>query len=386
MDAAVFMREYLGEQMLHATGAPDRWSDLFSWQELNAILSSGFVSVPRMRLMIKGAAVDESLYSEERGQRRWPDSGRVQDLMRQGATLILQNIEGVNPRLNTFVRELERDLGADMRVDVVATCASVPGLNMHWDNAECFNLQLDGEKRWQVKRPERLYPLTATSRFPTRSDLVKPGEPETPPTWEATIVPGDLLYLPRGWWHAVTPHVSPSLHLSIAVDIPTLHDFLQWFAQEAVAQESVRRSLPVWQSNVDRRATFTALLASLKDSLSADTIDGYLAQLGISALPRPDYALPDAGTPGAPRLDAHTAVRLRSSKPLGWTRDGDSVAFEWRGQPYRFHEQLLPALRKLETMRSFTIDELSAGGNRLLVRALVLALLSAGLVNLTERV
>jgi ribosomal protein L16 Arg81 hydroxylase len=386
IDADTFLRTHIGEQMLHVSGARDLWSDVFSWQELNTVLSGGFVGVPRVRLVSKGVTVDTALYADDVGQRQVPDSRRVQDLMARGATLILQSVEGINPRLNAFVRELERDLGADVRVDVVATTATVPGLNMHWDNAECFNVQLDGEKQWQVIPPERPHPLTATTRFPKRSDLLKPTAPDVPPTWEGVMTPGDLIYLPRGWWHAVTPLISPSLHLSIAVDVPTLHDFLHWYALDAVRHESVRRSLPVWQTTTERRDRIANVLTSLKDSLTTDDVERYLTDFGHFAALRPDYALPYAAAPGAPHLTPQTTVRLRSSRPLGWTLDGDTVHFAWRGQPYRFHVQLLMVLQKLETMRTFTLDELSDGCNRLLVRACVLALLTSGLVNVTERV
>src|SRR5687768_2682593 len=80
-DTAAFLRTHLGEQMLHVSNTSDRWSDLFSWQELNNVLSSGFVNVPRVRLVAKGVFMDTALYSEERGERKWPDSRRVQDLM-----------------------------------------------------------------------------------------------------------------------------------------------------------------------------------------------------------------------------------------------------------------------------------------------------------------
>jgi ribosomal protein L16 Arg81 hydroxylase len=385
-DVTTFLRDYIGEQMLHVSGARERWADLFSWRELNAILNEGAISHPRVRLVKEGVDVDPILYTYERSSRQWPETRRCHQLMAEGATLIVTNIDSINSRLEAFVRELECDLSADVRVDVVATCASTPGLKMHWDDSECFNVQLDGEKRWQVVRPERPYPLTATQRFPQRKDAVKkPAAPDGSPTWEGKLAPGDLIYLPRGWWHAVTPQLAPSLHLSFAVDVPTLADFLQWFAQEATQQESARRPLPVWQSPDERRDSIREALASLTSMLSTEKAETYLAQLTNSAPARPDFALPEAGLPGAPHVDSRTMVRLQSTRPLRWTLEGETLVFEWNGQPYRFHAETAPVLQKLEAMRALTLDELSDGRNRLLVRAFVLVLLTTGLLGITER-
>jgi ribosomal protein L16 Arg81 hydroxylase len=384
-DAAAFLRDYIGEQMLHVAGERNRWSDLFSWQELNAALNSGFIPHPRMRLVKEGAEVDVARYTVERSGRQWPESQRCHQLMSEGATLILMNIESINPRIEAFVRELERDLSADVRVDVIATCASTPGLKMHWDNAECFNVQIDGEKLWKVTRPERPYPLTSTTSFPHRKDVVKPTAPEGASTWEGKLVPGDLIYLPRGWWHAVTPHVTPSLHLSFAIDIPTLSDFLYWFAEDAVRHESARRSLGVWQSADERREAITQALASVASALSPDAVETYLTRFASAAAVRPDFALPAAAAPGSPHLGPQTRMRLLSAKPISWALEGDQLTFDWRGQAYRFHAQVLPVLRKLETMNPQTLEELSEGTNRLVVRAFVLALLTAGLLTVTDR-
>ena len=41
---------------------------------------------------------------------------------------------------------------------------------------------------------------------------------------------GDLLYIPRGWWHVAMPLDEPTLHLTVGVNNLTGADFLRWFA------------------------------------------------------------------------------------------------------------------------------------------------------------
>jgi hypothetical protein len=384
-DATTFLDSTLGDDMLHVAGPADRWADLFCWEDLNIALNQGLISYPRVRLMLNGTEVAPEFYTFERAGRRWPDSGLCQRLMSSGATLILVALEGINPRLEAFVRELEHDFRAHVRVDAVATCASMPGLKMHWDNTECFNIQIAGEKDWAVVRPERSYPLAATHAFPDRTDAVKCVAPETPPTWSGTIVPGDLIYLPRGWWHLVTPRVSPSLHLSIAADIPTFTDFFRWLTQGAAQHEVVRKLVPVWQSTAERQTRSAEALAVLRSLQSPDSLETYLGQLDDAAPSRPDFTLPSAASPGGTHLEPRTSVRLRSTRPLSWSLNDASLTLTWRGQSFRFSAQLLPALSKLTDMRAVTLEELSLGTNPLQTHAFVVALLTAGLLVVTAR-
>jgi ribosomal protein L16 Arg81 hydroxylase len=383
VDVPTFLSEYLGEQMLHVQGASSQWAELFSWQELNTLLSQGFISHPRARLVRNGVDVDADAYTFERGGRRWLDSLRCQRMLAEGASLILTRIESANSRLETFVRELERDLHADVRVDVIATCVPVPGLKIHWDNAECFNLQLDGEKTWQVVRPERPYPLTANERFPQRLDVLKPTPPETAPAWSGTLSPGDLIYLPRGWWHTVTPLTVPSLHLSIAADIPTLSDFVLWFARQSPHYEMARRNLPVWHAAAARQDQIASTLGELAAALSAEAVERFIADFRRDSVVRPAFALPAAGSPEGCELHGATMIRTRSTQPLLWTLADGSVTFDWQGHPHRFDARLAPLLEKLETKRACYVDDLIAGSNRFLTMALLQALIAAGVVEVT---
>ena len=99
---------------------------------------------------------------------------------------------------------------------------------LHYDRADNFLCQVLGRKQLHLFAPSNaagLYPTTDTAfphmsqidvfnsgnvdrqRFPRFSDVAANG-------YTVTIGPGDMLYIPIGWWHAVE-----SLDISISVNI-----------------------------------------------------------------------------------------------------------------------------------------------------------------------
>ena len=70
-----------------------------------------------------------------------------------------------------------------------------------------------------------------------------------------------MLYLPRGWWHEVTPLPEPSLHLSVGIYVPSVLDALGWLCQRVLPLELTAR-----RGAIDEAAT-SRDLAALVDVL-----------------------------------------------------------------------------------------------------------------------
>lgn len=84
--------------------------------------------------------------------------------------------------------------GAD-RSSACIAWTSTEGFGVHWDDHDTIVVQLDGAKRWRIYGTTRPYPLYR--------DIEDPGEAPTEPVADLVLHPGDVLYVPRGAWHAV---------------------------------------------------------------------------------------------------------------------------------------------------------------------------------------
>lgn len=64
---------------------------------------------------------------------------------------------------------------------------------MHWDDHATFIVPIYGTKAWTVPGPGRPHPMkTDTDHNHTAPE---------PVAWEGVLKAGQILHVPRGWWH-----------------------------------------------------------------------------------------------------------------------------------------------------------------------------------------
>ncbi|MFL6548671.1 MAG: JmjC domain-containing protein, partial [Povalibacter sp.] len=89
---------------------------------------------------------------------------------------------------------------------------------------------------WRLFSPT--LPLPLSHQTSDRSDVPCPPVPQI----DCVLESGDVLYVPRGWWHQVTPLEEGSLHFSIGVYAPTTQDYLAWLCSRVVPQSIAGRA------------------------------------------------------------------------------------------------------------------------------------------------
>lgn len=160
------------------------------------------------RLALRGRAVVQG-----EGLQSW---ARVEQEIRGGASLSLRNsATRLDPRLAGLARTLEMRLGVNAEVNLYWTEAgSPPGFRPHWDSQDIFVFQLRGAKRWVVYGPpQHLLPYEKDKP----SNWARTPPPQSEPILNATLRSGDVLYIPRGFYHSVEPlRDTPSLHATVA--------------------------------------------------------------------------------------------------------------------------------------------------------------------------
>jgi ribosomal protein L16 Arg81 hydroxylase len=228
-------------------------------------------------------------------------------------------------------------LQARNHVNLYASWRSENGFDLHWDSHEVMVLQLHGRKRWQVFAPTQEFPL----------DVGGPSRPTGAPVWDDLLNAGDVLYLPRGWWHVAYPVNEPSLHLTFG--IAPMHGFnlLNWMATRLRGNAHLRRNLPLLRDEETRQAHMAQLRAIVAETLNDAAIEDFMRDAGTHVHGRPPIRFPRAPYEQAAPLRDESVLRLASSPRLSFMADGDKVTFHAYDKAYSVPANLKPALMLL---------------------------------------
>jgi len=375
---AQFFADYWNKSFLFKKGEAGRFNHLFSWEELNKVLEQHRLSPPRFRLTQEGRTLDPLRYmSPGAGGLPQLNSGKFAACLADGATLVLDCVEELAPNVRKLATSFRDALHAGCYVNLYAGWHDQHGLDLHWDSQEIMVLQLQGRKRWQIYEHTRAYPL--------QEDIEVPPKPATPPAWEGTMEAGDMLYVPRGWWHVAFPQGEPSLHLTVASVPPHGMDLLQWLIGRLRRHEAVRVDLPQLGDVRGQKSYLKALRSLLTEALAESAIEEFRHEWEGDLRPQPSITLPDMPYVQHEALGDKHQIRLAAAHHLHFAANGPTMEFKaggvlWSGLP----SDLVPALELLSDTRAVGFAELCArltsDAQRAHLRHAISALARAGVV------
>ena len=353
LDRNAFLSESWEKSWLHLPGKADRFADLLPWSDLNAILENTRIAPPHIRLSRGGQAIEPERYVHTppgAGNSPQIDLGRLTTLLSQGATLILHSVEDIAPKVRALSESFRDALLARCHVNLYASWRTESGFDLHWDAHETVVLQIHGRKQWQLFPPTQAFPL----------DAGVPPRPTGAPAWSGLLNAGDALYLPRGWWHAVTPVDEPSLHLTFGIAPMNGINLLNWMATRLRGDADVRRDLPLLRDMETRKAHMARLRAIVASMLDDAALENFLHDAGAHVHGRPSMQLPQAPYNQNEPLRDEWRLRLASSPRLSLLDQGDRVAFHAYGKTYQVPRDLKPALALLNDRSGVSLAILCA--------------------------
>ena len=381
-----FLASSWGVSVSHVRGRVGKFAPLMPWERLNEILSRHRLDHPRLRLVQDGEPVAVSAYMRHvagnRGKTRVPRLKAVglAARLREGATLVLDAVDELQDPLRELAAGLELFFREHVQINLYAGWQTSRGFDLHWDDHDVFILQVAGRKRWSVYGMTRPFPLVA--------DVERAEKPAREPIWDGTLEDGDLLYIPRGWWHVAVPLAKPTLHLTVGVHNRTGLDLLRWLAERMRASETFRRDLPRLASDAERAAHVARMREELIAEFDARALERFYEEMDAHADARSQLVLPWGATPQVVPQTSGALVRLASPRPLKFEVSAGVVEFAALKKRWRFDERALVVLRALEERRACTLAELCDAARATLdeetVRALVCELALHGLVAVDE--
>jgi hypothetical protein len=351
-----FLDKYAFTQPLFVRGTDDKFSSLFTWSSLNRILSYNRHDPIRVHMDKVGANAEDLEFTHRVGNVRGEDILRIDAPglyrhLREGATLVVDAVNEVDPEVAELSEEIAALFLTSRSTTVLfASFGHTPGFSTHWDSRDVFALQVEGQKHWTVYEPSRLAPLG-------RGDASIPGSGEPGPLWwEGTTQRGDLLYVPRGWWHEVKTEDSPSLHLAVGISPLKGVDFAAWLAEELKSEGLMRKDIPLFADIEALEEYRRSLVSIITNRLGPSCVDDFLAAQRAKTRPQTHTCLPlGVGPQHASPTPAHR-IRLVTSL-LTMTGDDRSLVLRSGGRETSIPNWARPLMERLASGASASIAE-----------------------------
>ncbi len=332
-----FLNDYYDKKFIHVPGDRQKFDEVMNWGALNTILGSGAFDASNVLVYNAGTKIPPEGFS--RSSRL--SIRKLTDFLRQGATLVLNNLDQMYEPVQLLAQRLARTLQCHVGTNLYAGWTAVHGFDVHWDDHDVFILQISGRKRWQIfGKCSMPYPVRGAQGNDPPS-----GSPE----WDCCLETGDLLYLPRGWWHVATPCNEPTLHLTVGIHCPTGLDFMEWLSGGLNNAVAMRMDVP----RLADRAAQDEFLARIRQA-TLDALDRpgilqtFLRERAENADPRRWCGLPWSATPDAmPDSEDLSIVLAMPHLKVRHPSGTNDIDFRFDGNTYTFPEETEPLLNSL---------------------------------------
>lgn len=280
-----------------ATGEASKRS-ILDWATFNGLLSQTSIWTPSsLRMVRNGESVPAEQYCAEAltpaGRVLRPSPAKIEVQLATGASLVANEIQGLTPAIAAFCDAMSETFAAAVAANAYCSFGGVQAFQTHYDLHDVFAVQTEGEKIWRLSAKRA-------------DDPVDPPPFADPRAWyaatrgplmqEVRMRPGDVLYLPRGWYHDALATEGASLHLTFSVT-PLYGRILFSLLEQAAMQDPAFRAwLP--PAGLDDGAALSRHLAGLMKRLGDIAMSPFfrdeIAMTQTRLAPRPAaYGLPE---------------------------------------------------------------------------------------------
>lgn len=353
-----FFASTWGKRHSHLQGWRGKFSHLLPWDQLNEILAQHRLDFPRLRLARDGKSLPASTYLKySRNSRQRTSiprllSAELTKQLRDGATLVIDAVDELFRPLRELAEALEYVFHEHVQINAYAGWQTARGFDLHFDDHDVFVLQVAGRKLWKV------YGSTTTSAGAQYLNSIE--KPKSEPLWENALQDGDLLYIPRGWWHLAEPLAEPTLHLTVGVHNRTGTDLLRWMTDKLGKRLAFRQDLPRFSTTIDQRAHMDRLRNELLAEFDESVTRRYLNDYDAMAEPRPRVDLPSSVTNHTLIPAEDTLLRLTAPRPIKYVVEDGALWFSCNRKSWRVAAETLVIFRLLEDRRVCSVRELCA--------------------------
>lgn len=345
--------QHLGQQFAHGTmSTPALCTRLLTPTRLLDVIMRRSLSSPQFRCFRGGEEMHPDAYLANSVTRRGQSMSmarmdRLGQFMQTGCTIVLDTLDTFDPAMEITCQALQWWSRELVQVNTYLTTNDAAGFDLHWDDHDVVIVQLGGEKSWEVRGTSRTAPMY---RDADRND-----EPPADVVWSGMMKTGDVMHIPRGYWHQATRAERGdgySLHATFGFVKRTGVDWFSWVADRSRQQERFRVDLDRWGTSTERAADSDYLLAAASALAAEYPQETYLA---IRERERPSRRhISTRGVFGTP-----TDVVCVTDFPPQFQENGETLDVVAVNKAITFAARAEPALRQLLSGNPANIERVS---------------------------
>lgn len=226
---ATFFDTHFQRRWLHLPGPPARGSALLTGERVAEAIRTG-----------------EDIGGQVRFHGAAPLGAELADYLDAGSPVVWDSPLGLSAAVDQTCTALAAAFGGLAWPNVYWTGPVGAPLPMHFDPHDVWIVQCEGVKRWRISSLRVGSPLDREEMHAANVAALAAGRAQAAERIDAELLtrPGDVLYVPRGLFHAASTPGGRSLHVTFAVQPPSGVDVVDALAELALTDAQFREYLP----------------------------------------------------------------------------------------------------------------------------------------------
>ncbi len=290
MTVEQFFSEYHDKAPLHLKGEPGKFASVLSWRQINRLMDMTHAWTSQsLMVVLDGKPVPAEQYCtrapgrDTNAQLMQPVVDRVREWVAKGASLVLNDVDSLTPGLASVSSAIEGAGLGKAQANVYISWQSHKAFHAHYDTHDVWAVQVEGEKTWNIWEGRAEWPIS----HPVFRSQTQEHHEQAKGKLRAkvTLKAGDLLYLPRGWYHDALAEAPSSVHVAYGAHAPIGIDLMTILGERVLYDAAFRQPLPRQDGTAAARFALTqragqlgARLAELcKDPKVMEVLERFVA-------------------------------------------------------------------------------------------------------------
>jgi hypothetical protein len=278
IDPILFFSDYYEKKpLLIKRNRLNFYNNLLNINDIENYLLSDTLSFNDLKVLLNNQLVPSSNYSNPSGS--GIDLGKLQSYRDNGALMVMNNINRNVKKTSDFLAPIESELKTSFQCNCYLSPQNSNGFKTHFDTHDVLALQVYGKKTWAIYHSEEYLP----SKIPNK-ETVFTNENDLKPLMTVELEEGDLLYLPRGFYHKAFTTNHPSAHIALNYSIIFGYKLISTLGKELHVNNFFRKTYP--SSGFEKEAYIKQFKKELIASIEQLTTDDFdkLYQIRLDAV------------------------------------------------------------------------------------------------------